>query len=434
VGSSYAVSNVIVVNPRELDHPAVLGVLNMTPDSFSDGGRYTHLDDAIEHGLRMRADGADLVDVGGESTRPGAARVDAGTEISRVLPVIEALTASGVPTSIDTTRAEVAVAALRAGACLVNDVSGGLADPDMARVVAEAGCPWIIMHWRGHSATMGRAAHYGDVVGEVRQELSERVDAALAAGVDPGRIVLDPGLGFAKLPEHNWRLCARLPELIGLGFPVLVGASRKSYLGALLAAPDGTPRPVDRREAATLATTVLAVAAGAWGVRVHDVRASVDALAVLAATRRAGFTSSSPLRGGGPGAGRRGASGPDRVSLTGLRMPGFHGVYGFEREQGQEFVVDADLELDLAPAARSDDVADTVHYGELADRLAAVVRGDPVNLIETLAERLADVCLAESLVVAATVTVHKPQAPIPHAFDDVSVTVRRDRDARPDRP
>ena len=264
-----------------------MGVLNVTPDSFSDGGRYADREAAVAHGVAMRADGADLVDVGGESTRPGAERVDAATEIARVVPVIRDLTAAGVPVSIDTTRAAVAAEALAAGASVVNDVSGGLADPMMAKVVAEAGCPWVLMHWRGHSRDMNRLATYTDVVAEVRAELAQRVDEALAAGVAPERIIVDPGLGFAKTAEHNWLLSAHLDEIMSLGYPVLFAASRKSYLGRLLAAPDGTPRPVDQREAATLATTVLAVAAGVWGVRVHDVRANVDAIRVWEATCRA---------------------------------------------------------------------------------------------------------------------------------------------------
>ena len=264
--------------------PVVMGVLNVTPDSFSDGGRYAGLDAAVGHGVRLLGEGAHVVDVGGESTRPGAPRVDEATELGRVLPVIRELAAAGVPMSIDTTRAGVAAAAIAAGVSVVNDVSGGLADPAMARVVADADCPWVLMHWRGHSDRMRELATYDDVVAEVSAELRARVDAAVAAGVAPERIIIDPGLGFAKRPEHNWALSARLPELVGLGFPVLFGASRKSYLGVLLADPDGTPRPTDQREAATLATTVLAAAAGVWGVRVHEVRATVDALAVWRAS------------------------------------------------------------------------------------------------------------------------------------------------------
>jgi dihydropteroate synthase len=272
---------------RAPDDPVVMGVLNVTPDSFSDGGRYADRADAVDQALQMIREGADVIDVGGESTRPGAVRIDADTEIARVLPVIRDLVGAGAPVSVDTTRAEVADAALDAGAALVNDVSGGLADPNMAKVVAAAGCPWVLMHWRGHSREMAKLATYTDVVADVRTELGERVDAAVAAGVDPGRIIVDPGLGFAKTAEHNWRLSAHLDVILALGYPVLFGASRKSYLGALLAAPDGTPRPVDRREAATLATTVLAVDAGVWGVRVHEVQPTVDAIAVWRATRAA---------------------------------------------------------------------------------------------------------------------------------------------------
>jgi dihydropteroate synthase len=266
----------------------VMGVVNVTPDSFSDGGRWADLDAAVAHGLALRAEGADLVDVGGESTRPGADRVPAEEELRRTLPAVRALAAAGVPVGIDTTRAEVAAAALEAGAGVVNDVSGGLADPDMAKVVAAAGVPWVLMHWRGHSRDMQALAAYGDVVADVRTELSRRADAAVAAGVDPDRIVVDPGLGFAKTAEHNWALLARLDELAELGFPVLVGASRKSFLGRLLAGPDGTPAPVEAREHATVATSVLAAAMGAWGVRVHAVRPTVDALLVVAAWSAAG--------------------------------------------------------------------------------------------------------------------------------------------------
>jgi dihydropteroate synthase len=267
--------------------PVVMGVLNVTPDSFSDGGRHADLDAAVAHGVRLRDEGADLVDVGGESTRPGADRVDPRTEAGRVVPVVRELAAAGVPTSVDTTRAAVAADALAAGAAVVNDVSGGLADPDMVRVVADAGCPWVLMHWRGPSRRMAELASYEDVVKEVCAELSERVEAAVAGGVDPRRLVVDPGLGFAKTAEHNWRLSAHLDAVVALGYPVLVGASRKSYLGALLADPDGAARPVTGREAATVATSVLAVDAGVWGVRVHEVRPTVDALAVWAAVRGA---------------------------------------------------------------------------------------------------------------------------------------------------
>ena len=273
--------------PSRPDRLVVIGVLNVTPDSFSDGGRFTSLDDAVAHGCRLADDGADLVDVGGESTRPGADRVDAAEEERRVIPVIEALVANGIRVSIDTYRAVVAERALAAGASVVNDVSGGLGDPDMAAVVRAAGCPWILMHWRGHSRRMQDLAHYVDVVDDVRRELAERVEAANQAGISPDRIVIDPGLGFAKTAEHNWALLAHLDVLVGFGLPVLIGASRKSFLGRVLADPAGTPRPVDEREAATVALTAYAATQGAWGVRVHDVRANVDAARTIAAVREA---------------------------------------------------------------------------------------------------------------------------------------------------
>ncbi|MGR7025163.1 dihydropteroate synthase [Geodermatophilus sp. URMC 62] len=278
------------MNAVPLLHPArcvVMGVLNVTPDSFSDGGCFADPEVAVAHGLAMAAAGADYVDVGGESTRPGADRVDAEEECRRVVPVVRALSAAGVRASVDTTRAEVAEAALGAGAVLVNDVSGGLADKNMAELVAEAGVPWVLMHWRGHSREMYAAAQYGDVVTEVCAELTARVEDVVAAGVDPRQLVLDPGLGFAKRAEHNWALLAGLDRLIALGLPVLVGASRKTFLGRMLAGPDAEPRPAEQRDAATLATTVLAAEAGAWGVRVHDAAASVDAVRTVAAVRAA---------------------------------------------------------------------------------------------------------------------------------------------------
>lgn len=273
--------------PHRTDRIAVMGVLNVTPDSFSDGGRWTALDVAVEHGLAMARAGADLIDVGGESTRPGAQRVDAAEERARVLPVLTALVDAGIPCSIDTTHASVAAAALEAGVLVVNDVSGGQADRGMAAVVRDAGCPWILMHWRGHSDHMTQLAHYGDVVADVCGELLERVEAAERAGVDPAQLVLDPGLGFAKTAQHNWALLAALPRLIDLGLPLLVGASRKSFLGRLLADADGAPRPVDEREDATTAITTLCAQAGVWGVRVHDVRPSVDAALTVAAVAAA---------------------------------------------------------------------------------------------------------------------------------------------------
>jgi dihydropteroate synthase len=260
-----------------------MGILNVTPDSFSDGGRFMDRDQAVAHGVAMRDAGADLVDVGGESTRPGAGRVEPEAELGRVLPVVRELVAEGVQVSIDTTRASVADAAVAAGAVVVNDVSGGLADPEMGTMVAAAGVPWVLMHWRGHSDRMNTLATYDDVVTDVRDELLARVDAAVSAGVATSQLVLDPGLGFAKTGAHNWALLNRLDVLLELGFPVLVGASRKRFLGDVLAEGDGTPRRPAGRDAATAAVSALAALHGAWGVRVHDVESTLDSVRVATA-------------------------------------------------------------------------------------------------------------------------------------------------------
>jgi dihydropteroate synthase len=273
-----------------------MGVVNVTPDSFSDGGQWYDAGAAIKHGVELAAQGADIIDVGGESTRPGAQRVSADEELRRVIPVIAELVRGGFVVSVDTMRAQVAEAALEAGAALVNDVSGGLADPYMPRLVGQARAPYVVVHWRGHSRDMNSRAVYTDVVREVQAELATRIDAVTAEGVDPSTIVVDPGLGFSKVPDamgpdaHNWKLLAHLSELAHIGgqdFPVLVGASRKRFLGRLLAAPDGTPRPFEGSDAATLAVTALAAAAGAWCVRVHEVPANADAVRIAAAWRAA---------------------------------------------------------------------------------------------------------------------------------------------------
>jgi dihydropteroate synthase len=264
--------------------PLLMGVVNVTPDSFSDGGRWDTPDAAVTHGLELLADGADILDIGGESTRPGATRPVVAEEIDRVVPVIRVLAGEGARVSVDTMRAEVAEQALAAGATVVNDVSGGLADPRILDVAAAAGATYVCMHWRGHSDRMQNLASYdgpGGVVAAVRDELGQRIEAARVAGIPDRRIVLDPGLGFAKTATHNWTLLRGLPLLQGLGFPLLVGASRKSFLGTLLAGPDGRPRPVDDREDATTALTVLVAQQGVWGIRVHDVRAARDALRTL---------------------------------------------------------------------------------------------------------------------------------------------------------
>jgi dihydropteroate synthase len=283
------------LQPDAASRCLVMGVVNVTPDSFSDGGTWLDPDKAIAHGLELASQGADIIDVGGESTRPGAERVPVADELRRVLPVVSALAEAGGYVSIDTMRAEVAGQALAAGAKMVNDVSGGLADPGMAGVVAAAAVPYVVMHWRGHSADMYGPAVYTDVVAEVHAELGQRVQALVAAGVDPAQLILDPGLGFAKLPEHNWKLLASLDRIgrqpgFGRPFPLLVAASRKGFLGKLLAGPDGRARSFSRSDDATIALTALAVAAGAWCVRVHMVPGNIDAVRVATRWRQESAT------------------------------------------------------------------------------------------------------------------------------------------------
>lgn len=264
----------------QLDRPIVMGVLNVTPDSFSDGGRHFEPISAIAHGITMQRDGADVIDVGGESTRPGATRIDAQEELHRVLPVVAALVAAGVHVSIDTMRSEVARECVLAGACIVNDVSGGLADQAMYAAVAQLDVPYVIMHWRGHGSVMNSLASYADVSAEVFSEINERLVAATAAGVNPEAIIIDPGLGFSKEPDHNWQVLNQLAGLVDRGYPVLVGASRKRFLGELLVGSTGVPRDFAGRDAATNAVSAIAAATGAWGVRVHNVKSAVDAVLV----------------------------------------------------------------------------------------------------------------------------------------------------------
>ncbi len=269
--------------------PLVIGVVNVTPDSFSDGGRFHDASAAIAHGLSLVAEGAGILDIGGESTRPGAQPVDPATEARRIIPVIEALaTQTPVPISVDTRNASTARAAVAAGASIVNDVSAGRHDPEMLGVVAEAGVGYLLMHMRGEPATMQDDPRYDDVVGEVTAFLLDRLAAAREAGIAPEHLGADPGLGFAKTAEHNLTLLGRLPELVAaVGVPVVVGASRKAFLGRVLAGPGNDPVPVDRRQDGTLATVVWALDQGAAAVRVHDVRSATRAMQVLDVMTRA---------------------------------------------------------------------------------------------------------------------------------------------------
>jgi dihydropteroate synthase len=390
----------------EQDHPGrplIQGILNVTPDSFSDGGRWNDPAAALAHGLDLIAQGADLIDVGGESTRPGAVRVGPREELARVLPVVTGLVEAGVPVSVDTSRASVAAACLAAGASWINDITGG-ADPEMLPAVAASGAGYMAMHTRGDSETMASLARYDDVVAEVCAELAERRDAALAAGIASDRLVLDPGIGFAKTAQHNWALLGAWSALDRLGFPLLLAVSRKAFLGRLLGSAE-QPVPPGDRDAASVALTALFAARGVWGVRVHDVRPHADA------ARTAVRLAAQP----------RAAEPTVTIALSGVRARGFHGVLAEERRRGQEFVVDA--RLDVTRTRVSDDLDTTVDYGGLAEALVADIEREPVDLIETLAARLLDTCLAAPLVSSATVTVHKPSAPIDVPFTDVAVTL-----------
>ncbi|WP_283248399.1 dihydropteroate synthase [Leucobacter allii] len=477
----------------------VMGVLNVTPDSFSDGGRYAIAATAISRGRELVAQGAGIVDVGGESTRPGADPVAPEEEQRRVLPVIQALAAEGIAVSLDTIHASTAAAGVAAGARYLNDVSGGLHDPDMLRVAAEAsrerGVGFIIGHWRGVPDPAHRRSDYRDVVAEVGDALEGLAAAAVAAGVDPGGIVLDPGLGFDKTGAQGWELLAGLDALAARGYPVLVGASRKRMLADALAglpervrAGRGLAPGVHERDLATAVVSALAARAGAWGVRVHDVAGTLQALAIEAAWG-AGAARTPRASAAGSGAGGSGPASPDaaavpsaaaspsaaavpgapvaagapaasvapalpgtpaspgapdapavpaapvapaspavpadRIALTGLEVFAHHGVFDFERERGQRFLIDVELAVDLAVAAAGDALERTVHYGELAEAVVAGVERDPVDLIETVAERVAEIALGFPGVVSTRVTVHKPEAPIDAVFADVAVTVVR---------
>ena len=267
-------------NLRNLDRTLVMGVLNVTPDSFSDGGRFDDTEIAISHALQMIEDGADIIDIGGESTRPGSERISVQVELDRVLSVIAGLVNSGVAISIDTMRAEVARAAIDAGACVINDVSGGKSDPEMLSYVSTLTVPYILMHWRGPSNIMNTLTDYNDVVADVTSEISKQVEVAVAAGIARERIAIDPGIGFAKTVDQNWPILKHLEVLEGLGLPILMGASRKKFLGELLA-KDGVARDSDERESATTAISTLMAARGLWAVRVHDVKPTRDAIAVV---------------------------------------------------------------------------------------------------------------------------------------------------------
>lgn len=420
--------------------PLIFGVLNVTPDSFSDGGKYFDHPDAILRGRELHAQGAQIIDIGGESTRPGALPVSVEDELDRVLPVISALATEGITVSIDTIHAATARRAVAAGATIINDVSGGAADPEMYSVVRDTGAIYVMGHWRGIPDAAQKRSHFSNVTAEVRDALAALGSAAQAAGVHAHQIVIDPGLGFDKTADQGWALLAQLVELKTLGYPVLVGISRKRMLTELLdtlpaTAARGNGAADDPRDLMTAVTSAMMVAAGAWGVRVHNVAATAQALAVAKKFELPQYVAHDDATVSAPTLPE--ASGPvaslsqqsevpvDRITLTGLEVFAHHGVFDFERAAGQRFLIDAEVAIFMQQASGTDDLGHTVHYGELAEAIVAAVQRDPVDLIETVAERVAQVALGFAGVAQARITVHKPQAPITVPFGDVSVTVVR---------
>ncbi|MGH2718706.1 MAG: dihydropteroate synthase [Actinomycetota bacterium] len=398
--------------PRTL----VMGILNVTPDSFSDGGRYLDPAEAVRHARQLVEDGGDIVDIGGESTRPGAQPVDEGEEMRRVIPVVEALVAEvPVPISIDTTKSAVAEAALTAGAVIVNDVSALRADPAMARVVARAGAGVVLMHMLGEPRTMQQDPRYGDVVSEVAQTLATWAATAEGAGIGHDQIVVDPGLGFGKSYDHNLALLARLDALQGLGYPVLVGPSRKNAIAA------GMRLPVGERLELTAAAVAWAVARGAAIVRVHDVKEMVRVARMTEAIRDARTPAGAALPTARP---------TDSIAVRGLKVFGYHGVRELEKRQGQDFVVDLEVIMDLRPAGLSDDLARTLDYSELTRRATEVIAGERYDLIEALAERLAAVVLEYPGAARAIVRVAKPAALAARGVEEVSVQIEREGSQR----
>ncbi|MDO4241830.1 MAG: dihydropteroate synthase [Microbacteriaceae bacterium] len=444
----------------------IVGILNMTPDSFSDGGKYLDPAAALQQAQQMIAAGASIIDVGGESTRPGAVRVDPTEEQARIIDTVRELAEAGITVSVDTINASTAALALAAGAQIINDVSGGLHDPEMYAAVAEAGACYIAGHWRGFPSPTHSRSDYDDVAAEVADALAQIVENAVAAGITRDKIVIDPGLGFDKTGPQCWEILRRLEVLQGVGRPLLIGASRKRMLAEVLENATGNAGEPAERDLATAVVSAFCAAQLVWGVRVHNVAATQQALAVAGA-----WCGSTPAAAPGalaPGRARDGegavgaageacgqavpggaravscageavtanaahAAGPAEISLRGLEVFAHHGVFAHERENGQPFTIDCLAQLTAAAGGAvgtTDDLAHTVNYAELAHALYEATAAEPVNLIETLADRLGEVAMSFPAIAQTTITVHKPQAPIGLTFGDVAVTRTFRREAQ----
>lgn len=401
----------------------IIGILNITPDSFSDGGKYMQFAAALAQAEAMLSAGATIIDIGGESTRPGSVRVTPEIEQQRIMPLVTELIKRGVTVSVDTINAATAAAVLDAGVHIINDVSGGLHDPEMYHTVAAAGAKYMLGHWRGFPDPAHKRSVYADVTGEVGKQLQQLANRAIAAGIKHENIILDPGMGFDKTAQQGWQILAELQQLIALGYPVMIGLSRKRMVnealqqaGIINTANIGLESTMAIRDMGSAAGAVLASQAGVWGVRVHDVASTAAALAVQRAYHEvAKHTVQKSLS----------QQTADKITLQGIEVYAHHGVFESERAAGQLFYIDAELTLSFSAAAAKDNIAATVDYGAVAAALHRAAAADPLNLLESLAERLAATALEFKGVSAVTITVHKPEAPITVPFSDVSFTVTR---------
>lgn len=407
----------------------LVGILNLTPDSFSDGSKILSVSDALDAAAKMRSAGAQIIDVGGESTRPGSARIDPLTEQQRIIETIQELAAAGHTVSVDTVNAGTAAAAVAAGAVLINDVSGGLHDEQMLSVVARSGAQYIIGHWRGFPKVDESRSCYQNVTAEVCEHLRARAAAALAAGVSAAQIIIDPGLGFDKTAQQCWQILREIDALTSLGYRVLVGASRKRMIASAIDPVLRADSAPEQRDLASAVVTALCSRAGVWGVRVHDVQSSAQALAVANAWGRSQPPLQQRLQGtqGEQLSAQQRAeicSAAEKIKITGLKIYAHHGVFEHEKRDGQNFYIDCEITLQRRSQAVQDDIGRTVNYAEAVAVLSETATAHTFDLIESLAAALAQRVLRMPGAAEVTVTVHKPEAPVAADFADIAVTVQ----------